>query len=45
MWGTAETVVVIALMVAGYWYSGVPARRRAANAAVPAATEVEPVQV
>lgn len=28
VWGTAETVVVIGLMLAGYWYSGVLARRR-----------------
>lgn len=27
-----------------YWYSGVLARRRARNAAVPAAAEAEPVQ-
>ncbi|WP_199809903.1 copper resistance D family protein [Streptomyces sp. NRRL F-5126] len=31
-WGTTETIVVIAFMVAGYWFSGVLARRRAAVA-------------
>lgn len=36
MWGTSETLLVIALMVAGYWYSGVLARRRTAIAAAKA---------
>ncbi|MEU3980463.1 CopD family protein [Streptomyces sp. NPDC026672] len=32
VWGTAETLVLVALLVMGYWYSGVLARRRAAAA-------------
>ncbi|MEU0038125.1 hypothetical protein [Streptomyces sp. NPDC006333] len=45
VWATTETVAVIALVVAGSWYSGVPTRRRSASAAAPAAAEAEPVQV
>ncbi|MFJ6122311.1 copper resistance D family protein [Streptomyces sp. NPDC092129] len=32
IWGTTETLVLIALLVAGYWFSGRLARRRAAAA-------------
>ncbi|MBW8703453.1 hypothetical protein MBT84_28050 [Streptomyces sp. MBT84] len=32
IWGTTETLVPIALLVAGYWFSGRLARRRAAAA-------------
>jgi putative copper export protein len=41
LWGSAETITVMALMLAGYWYSGVLAHRRAAAAAAPAASERE----
>jgi putative copper export protein len=43
-WGIAETVVVIALMAAGYWYSGVLARRRAGEAPVPVRSDPQPVE-
>ncbi|MFF2384364.1 hypothetical protein [Streptomyces sp. NPDC058108] len=33
MLGSTETLVLIALMIGGYWYSGVLARRRTAAAA------------
>ncbi|MGW9029350.1 CopD family protein [Streptomyces sp. NPDC055722] len=33
VWGTAETLVLVALLAAGYWFSGRLARRRAADAA------------
>lgn len=33
VWGTTETLAVVALMVAGYWFSGRLARRRAELAA------------
>ncbi|MFJ4845608.1 MULTISPECIES: copper resistance D family protein [unclassified Streptomyces] len=41
--GTTETVAVVALMIAGYWFSGTIARRRAAasTAAAPAGELVE----
>lgn len=39
VWGTSETVAVIALMIAGYLLSGRLARRRATGAAATAATE------
>jgi putative copper export protein len=39
--GTIETIAVIAMMIAGYWLSGVLARRRTAAAAVPRADLVE----
>ncbi|MEU6341639.1 CopD family protein [Streptomyces sp. NPDC046977] len=35
--GTTETVAVVALMIAGYWFSGTIARRRAASASASAA--------
>ncbi|MBM9504322.1 copper resistance D family protein [Actinacidiphila acididurans] len=38
VWGTAETLAVLAVMAAGYWLSGVLARRRTATA-VPLAEE------
>ncbi|GII51924.1 hypothetical protein Pth03_03130 [Planotetraspora thailandica] len=44
VFGTAETIAVIAVMIAGYWLSGLLARRRAA-AAVPAADAGDLVQV
>jgi putative copper export protein len=44
VWGGAETVAVIALMIAGYWYSGVIARRRTANANAPATADADLVE-
>jgi putative copper export protein len=41
VWGTTETVAVIAVMIAGYWISGVLARRRTAAAAA-AVTAADP---
>jgi H+/gluconate symporter-like permease len=34
--GTGETIAVIAVMIAGYWVSGILARRRTTAAALPA---------
>ncbi|WP_405587617.1 copper resistance D family protein [Streptomyces sp. NBC_01190] len=39
VWGTGETLLVIALMIAGYWLSGVLARRRTAAATATAVTD------
>jgi putative copper export protein len=44
VWGTAETVAVIALMIACYWISGVLARRRTQVAAVTATDPGELVE-
>ena len=45
VWGTGETLAVIALMVAGYWFSGVLARRRTSAVAVPVDNRGDLVEV
>ncbi len=44
VWGSAETIGVIALMIVGYWFSGVIARRRAEGAGSPTTAEVDLVE-
>jgi putative copper export protein len=42
IWGSTETVAVVAVMIAGYWLSGVLARRRIAAATAAAVTATDP---
>ncbi|SEP69823.1 hypothetical protein SAMN04487983_1001302 [Streptomyces sp. yr375] len=42
LWGTGETIAVIAVMIVGYWVSGAVARRRTAAATAAAAPASSP---
>ncbi|WP_329223001.1 CopD family protein [Streptomyces sp. NBC_01485] len=44
LWGTGETIAVIAVMIVGYWLSGVIARRRTTATAAPASSPGDLIQ-